>query len=67
MRKFFAIVFLLIMQACSNDAKTHITQSALLLQMQESSPPIIIDVRSEYEYQAGHIPAALHIPFWDTF
>ena len=67
MRKFFAIVFLLIMQACSNDSKTHITQSALLQQMQESSPPIIIDVRSEYEYQAGHIPAALHIPFWDTF
>jgi rhodanese-related sulfurtransferase len=67
MRKFFAIVFLLIMQACSNDAKTHITQSALQLQMQESSPPIIIDVRSEYEYQAGHIPAALHISFWDTF
>jgi rhodanese-related sulfurtransferase len=67
MRKFFAIVFLLIMQACSNDAKKHITQSALLQQMQESSPPIIIDVRSEYEYQAGHIPAALHIPFWNTF
>jgi len=67
MSKFFSIVFLLIMQACSNDAKTHITQSALLQQMQESSPPVIIDVRSEYEYQAGHIPAALHIPFWDTF
>ena len=67
MRRFLVIVFLLIMQACSNDSKTHITQSALLQQMQESSPPIIIDVRSEYEYQAGHIPAVLHIPFWDTF
>jgi predicted sulfurtransferase len=67
MRKFFAIVFLLIMQACSNDAKTHITQSALLQLIQESSPPIIIDVRSEYEYQAGHIPTALHIQFWNTF
>jgi rhodanese-related sulfurtransferase len=59
--------FLFIMQACSNDSKTHITQSALLQQMQESSPPVIIDVRSEYEYQAGYIPAALHISFWDTF
>jgi len=65
--KFLSIVFLLTMQACSNDAKTHITQSALLQQMQESSAPIIIDVRSEFEYQAGHIPAAIHIPFWDTF
>ena len=67
MRNFLLSFFLLIMQACSNDAKKHITQSALLQQMQESSPPIIIDVRSEYEYQAGHIPAALHIPFWNTF
>ena len=67
MRRFLVIVFLLIMQACSNDSKTHITQSALLQQMQESSPPIIIDVRSEYEYQAGHIPTALHIQFWNTF
>ena len=67
MRKLLSIVSLLIMQACSNDAKTHITQSALQQQMQESSAPIIIDVRSEHEYQAGHIPAALHIPFWKTF
>jgi rhodanese-related sulfurtransferase len=67
MFKFLFIVSLLIMQACSNDPKTHITQSALLQQMQESSPPIIIDVRSEYEYQAGHIPTALHIQFWNTF
>ena len=67
MRNFLLSFFLLIMQACSNNAKTHITQSALLQQMQESSPPIIIDVRSEYEYQAGHIPTALHIQFWNTF
>lgn len=67
MIKFFTIFFLLTMQACSNDSKTHITQSALLQQMQEPFPPVIIDVRSEYEYQAGHIPAALHIPFWNTF
>jgi rhodanese-related sulfurtransferase len=68
MRKLLSIVsLLLIMQACSNNAKTHITQSALLQQIQESSAPVIIDVRSEYEYQAGHIPAALHIPFWKTF
>ncbi len=67
MRNFLLSFFLLIMQACSNDSKTHITQSALLQQMQESSPPIIIDVRSEYECQAGHIPTALHIQFWNTF
>ncbi len=65
--KCLSIVYLLTLQACSNDAKTHITQATLLQHMQERSAPIIIDVRSEYEYQAGHIPAALHIPFWNTF
>ena len=67
MRILLVIVFFLIMQACSNDPKTYITQSSLLQHMQESPAPIIIDVRSEHEYQAGHIPDALHIQFWATF
>jgi rhodanese-related sulfurtransferase len=66
-RKTIYSAFLLTLQACSNDAKTHITQSDLLQQMQKSSAPIIIDVRSGGEYQAGHISTALHLPFWDTF
>jgi len=28
--------------------------------------PVIIDVRSAFEYSSGHIPGALHIPFWGT-
>ena len=28
------------------------------------APPIIIDVRSEAEFRAGHIPGALHVPAW---
>lgn len=67
MRKLFYSAFLLTLQACSNDAKTHITQSDLLEQMQKPAAPVIIDVRSEREYQAGHIPTALHIQFWNTF
>jgi len=26
--------------------------------------PAILDVRSRAEYQRGHIPGAVHIPFW---
>jgi len=26
--------------------------------------PWIIDVRSKAEYRSGHIPGAVHIPFW---
>ena len=27
-------------------------------------PPVVLDVRSAAEYAAGHIPGAVHIPFW---
>jgi hydroxyacylglutathione hydrolase len=32
----------------------------------QGTAPTIIDVRSSYEYQAGHIPGAIHIPFWSA-
>ncbi|MDD5462619.1 MAG: rhodanese-like domain-containing protein [Methylococcales bacterium] len=67
MQKLLCLAPVLIMQVCSNDAKTHITQSDLLQQMQKLSAPVIIDVRSGREYQAGHIPTALHIQFWNAF
>jgi rhodanese-related sulfurtransferase len=28
----------------------------------QAGGPVVIDVRSEEEYAAGHIPGALHIP-----
>jgi rhodanese-related sulfurtransferase len=28
-----------------------------------AKPPLVLDVRSPEEYEAGHIPGALHIPF----
>ena len=27
-------------------------------------PPLILDVRSGAEFDAGHIPGSIHIPFW---
>ena len=66
MHKLLFIFLTLLMQGCSHDSKTHISQNDLLQQLAYKSP-IIIDVRSTYEYQAGHIPNALHIPFWTAF
>jgi rhodanese-related sulfurtransferase len=28
----------------------------------EGQPPVIVDVRSEKEFQAGHLPGAINIP-----
>jgi len=36
----------------------------LLKRMKAKNPPAIIDVRSGFEFKAGHIPGALHAPFW---
>jgi rhodanese-related sulfurtransferase len=36
----------------------------LLAQIESHRAPTIVDVRSREEYVAGHVPGAIHIPFW---
>ncbi|MCF6179430.1 MAG: rhodanese-like domain-containing protein [Geopsychrobacter sp.] len=38
------------------------TPEALAKQLKSETPPVIIDVRSGFEYKSGHIPGALHLP-----
>ena len=40
-----------------------ITPLALEEQRDKGNAPVVIDVRSRGEYEAGHIPGAVHIPF----
>ena len=67
MKTFFLTLFTLLLQACSTSSETHIKQSELLALLQSEQAPIIIDVRSSKEFNAGHIPHAQHIPFWQSF
>jgi len=46
--------------ACS----TTIVRSDLQRKLLERPPPLIVDVRSAGEYDTGHIPGAIHIPFY---
>jgi phage shock protein E len=39
-----------------------ISAAALREQKNTGSPPVILDVRSEAEFEQGHIPGAVHIP-----
>ena len=39
-----------------------ITAENLVLKIRASNPPMIVDVRPELEYKAGHLPGALNIP-----
>lgn len=36
----------------------------LLKRMKAEKPPVIIDVRTGFEYMAGHISGAIHAPAW---
>jgi rhodanese-related sulfurtransferase len=41
-----------------------VTRDDLLRQMQEGTAPLIVDVRSQGEYDRDHVPGAVHIPFY---
>ncbi len=36
----------------------------LLTQMLEGPSPLIVDVRSQAEYDRDHVPGAIHVPFY---
>lgn len=40
------------------------TQDQLLTAIQKEAAPVIVDVRSQSEYESGHVPSALHLPFY---
>jgi rhodanese-related sulfurtransferase len=41
-----------------------VTAKELLDRIDAGEPPPILDVRSGVEFKAGHVPGAVHIPFW---
>lgn len=43
---------------------TGIMRDDLLKEMQGDNPPLIVDVRSQGEYDRDHVPGAVHIPFY---
>lgn len=41
-----------------------ISPQALATQIEGGHAPLILDVRSQAEFNQGHVPGAIHIPFW---
>ena len=41
-----------------------VTPEALLALIGAGTAPVIVDVRTRREYEAGHVPGALHVPFY---
>ncbi len=44
-----------------------ISQKPLLASIQDGTAPVIIDVRTGGEYAKGHVPGAVHIPFYSLW
>jgi rhodanese-related sulfurtransferase len=43
-----------------------ISPDALMTQIVEGTAPLVLDVRSKREFDAGHVPGAQHLPFWQV-
>ncbi len=63
----YPVVFLLFLVGCSAAEQNRLQQQELLAQIKSDQPPVIVDVRTTAEYDAAHLPGAIHIPFWDSF
>jgi rhodanese-related sulfurtransferase len=66
------LLFALVLLSCTaggDDMKspTSISAAELDRQIKSGTAPVIIDARSTYEYRKGHIPGAIHMPFWQSF
>ena len=59
-----ASVFIVMPAHTARAAESHISSAALLLAIETGGAPAIVDVRSGREFEKGHVPGALHIPFW---
>jgi len=53
--------------ATSSEDSSHISATDLIELIKTGHPPVIVDVRSAHEYKTGHVPGAIHLPFWLAF
>src|SRR5262249_60488562 len=59
-----ALLALATMGCASGANPSRVTPDALLASIRSGSAPVIVDVRTQREYDRGHVPGASHIPFY---
>jgi hydroxyacylglutathione hydrolase len=42
------------------------TSEELTSRIAAGDAPVILDVRSEWEFERGHVAGAIHVPFWNV-
>jgi rhodanese-related sulfurtransferase len=51
----------------TRNAEAQIASSELLAAIEAGRAPTILDVRSRWEFARGHVPGAIHMPFWTVW
>ncbi len=65
MNKLYLLISLIfILSACESTGRTAMQQQTLLQLINAGNAPVVVDVRSGNEFKAGHVPGAIHVPFW---
>jgi rhodanese-related sulfurtransferase len=55
----------LAMTACATGAgPARVAPDALLASIEAGAAPVVVDVRTRGEYDRGHVPGAIHVPFY---
>ena len=56
------------MTACATTATpSRMAPDGLLASISAGTAPVVVDVRTRREYDSGHVPGAIHIPFYSLF
>ena len=63
----FILFLASLLTSCTGEGTHHKTQDQLLAGIQNQTAPVIVDVRSDGEYQSSHVPGALHLPFYSLW
>jgi len=58
---------LMALGGCAAGPERRMSGDALMAAIDAGDAPVVIDVRSSAEYEAGHVPGALHFPFQSTW
>lgn len=62
MARLLTLALIISLSACA----AGMTREELLLQMRQGTKMLIVDVRSESEYNEDHVPGAMHVPFYSV-
>jgi len=57
------IVLWMVLRMASKDSYSELTQETLLKYLEDDRDMCILDVRSQREYEQGHVPKAIHMDY----